>query len=568
MELLVVVQASQINIGWSERLFKELLTGKGAVDVLLDRLSSAGVCAVVATSTMKEDDVFETIAEAHNVMCVRGDHRDIVARLLKVAERYKCNDFVRVSAYSPLVDIQKLLDMYNYHVREEYDYSYNEHINGVPMGMGGDVFSVEALRRIECMDLDSSQKEFVGLYIRQNNSCFRVHKVDLYQMHDKKNKLTIETQKDFEVVKEILEHVSEINVENVSDYLDNHSILQHYNRENPPREAGVEKLMLNGEKVQSILKDEEVDCTYPISVELTLTNACNLKCVYCSDLNLRSKQGVHQIKREDFYGLFDDLAFGGTKGVVLEGGGEPTIYPYFSDIVKYARKVGLAVGLITNGTQSLEPEILKELEWIRVSLDASTKEEYYELKGVDEFENVLTNIAMYAKNCHTVGVGYVVTNKNVSQLESLVLRLRMTGASYIQLRPVVDNPELYPTGVELDYLKYYEKSDFGVEIGGMVDNACGGNNNLPCYAHSVTSIISGDGSVYLCGRLNIYDWLRPLGNICKQSFREIWNGDERRRQSKMVRESEFCEKNCPQCRISKFNSVFDRLYSVQTKHFI
>ena len=30
--------------------------------------------------------------------------------------------------------------------------------------------------------------------------------------------------------------------------------------------------------------------------------------------------------------LFDDLSRGGTRGVVLEGGGEPTLYEEFADI--------------------------------------------------------------------------------------------------------------------------------------------------------------------------------------------------------------------------------------------
>ena len=271
---------------------------------------------------------------------------------------------------------------------------------------------------------------------------------------------------------------------------------------------------------------------------------------------------------EEFKALFDDLAAGGTKGVVLEGGGEPTMYPHFGEVVRHAKSVGLAVGLITNGTRTLPPDVLSALEWIRVSLDASTGEEYLGLKGVDLFDTVLSNIASYAQHCPTVGVGYVVTRKNLSQLEALVLLLRKVKASYIQLRPVVDNSDLYPRGVDLSYLKYYETKKFGVEIGGMTENAVGGNNDLPCYAHSITSVISGDGSVFLCGRLNIYDWLKPIGNIRSQRFSDIWNGEERKRQAAMVGDSEFCKKTCPQCRISKFNSVFDRLRSVKTVHFI
>ncbi len=568
MGITVVVQASQLNIGWSGRLFKKFDVGKNVIGLLIERLLASNFRVIVATSTMQEDDVFEEISAEYRVECVRGEQRDIVKRLLKVTDRFGCQNFIRVSAYSPLVDIQKLNEMYDAHVKGRYDYSFNEHYAGVPMGMGGDVFSVNALQSTDSMNLAISQKEFVGLYIRQNETIFKVNRVTSPNSTCYRGRFSVETPKDFEVVNEILNHITDINVDAVSRYIDQHKVLKHYNCENPPREAGVEKLMLNVEKVEAIMSESDVDFSYPISVELTLTNACNLKCVYCSDLALRGKQGVNPIRLEEFQRLFDDLVAGGTKGVVLEGGGEPTIYSHFSEVVKYARSVGLAVGLITNGTQTLDAQILQEFEWIRVSLDASTKEEYFDLKGVDAFEMVLSNIASYVRYCHTVGVGYVVTNKNISQLESLVLRLRMIGVSYIQLRPVVDNPKLYPTDIELDYLKYYEKSDFGVEIGGMVDNADRGNNHLPCYAHSVTSIISGDGSVYLCGRLNIYDWLKPIGNIREQSFHEIWYGEERKKQSEMVASATFCEKNCPQCRISKFNSVFDRLYSVQTKHFI
>lgn len=230
--------------------------------------------------------------------------------------------------------------------------------------------------------------------------------------------------------------------------------------------------------------------------------------------------------------------------------------------------MGLAVGLITNGTQDLAPDLLSEFEWIRVSLDASTAKEYKSLKGVDCFEKVILNIAKYAQYCSSVGVGYVVTNQNISQIEPLVLRLRELNVSYIQCRPVVDSKELYPANIDLSYLTFYQTGKFGVVVEGMVENAERGNHGLPCRAHSITSIISGDGSVYICGRLNIYDWLKPIGNITQQSFHSIWNGDERRRQAKMIQQADFCEQNCPQCRISKFNALLHKLSLVKSANFI
>ena len=244
------------------------------------------------------------------------------------------------------------------------------------------------------------------------------------------------------------------------------------------------------------------------------------------------------------------------------------MYSRFDEVVDYARNAGLAVGLITNGSKRLSEETLSKFEWIRVSLDASTPAEYKELKGVDFYERVIDNIAYYAKHCPTVGVGYVVTSQNISQIEPLVIRLRELKASYIQLRPVVDCDELYPHDVDLSYLKFYMTREFGVQVDGMIENARPGNHSLPCYASSITSIISGDGSVFICGRLNIYDWLKPIGNIREQSFSDIWNGEERRKQLEMISDGKFCKENCPQCRVTKFNVLFDKLYSIKSTHFI
>lgn len=569
MRMLLVIQASQVQIEWKERLFGKFSSGRDVICTLIERLISANQFhIVIATSSSQEDVIFKDISRAYGIDCIRGEQRDIVSRLRGVVNSYDYTDFIRVSAYSPLVDIQKLVDMYHTHIEGGYDYSFNEHFSGVPMGMGGDIISGAILNRLEKMGLDVSQKEFMGLFIRQSESVFKVQKVSYSHFWGGRSKLTIETRKDFDVVNEILEQVTEINVEKVAEYLDKHHVLRNYNQENPPREVGVEKLFLNEKKVNAILSSGGIDVSYPISVELTLTNACNLKCVYCSDLELRNKQGVNQIGLDVFCRLIDDLANGGTRGIVLEGGGEPTLYPHFAEVVRYARSVGLAVGLITNGTRALNAEVVSEMEWIRVSLDASTREEYVRLKGVDVFENVLTNIAKYVKHCDTVGIGYVVTNNNISQLESLVLRLRMMGASYIQLRPVVDSPELFPQDVDLSYLKYYENSEFAVNIEGMKENAERGNDALPCYAHSITSIISGDGSVYICGRLNIYEWLKPIGNIREKSFRRVWYSEERQNQAEKLTDAEFCRRHCPQCRISKFNKLFYRLDHVKSVHFI
>jgi len=102
----------------------------------------------------------------------------------------------------------------------------------------------------------------------------------------------------------------------------------------------------------------------------------------------------------------------------------------------------------------------------------------------------------------------------------------------------------------------------------MNHNLIEGNDGLPCIAHSLTTIITADGGVYLCGRLNIYPWFEPIGNVNSESFYDIWHGEKRREQYKMILDGEFNKKYCPKCRLAKFNQLFNRVSKMKTRNFI
>ena len=566
--MVIVVQITNIETSIPDRNFKTI-NNEPSFLFLLRRIQELNEDIVVATSNEKIDDNIEEMARNAGVDVFRGSYTDIPRRLLGAVDKYDVSDFVRVPGNYPFVDTDKLIELYNLHTQNHYDYSFNENLKGVIWGMGCEVFNVDFLKKLATEKLTDTQRQTIGIYIRQNEKSYNVFEYHCYENQRPKYKLSIETERDYEVVSDVAENVKDIDCNTVTDYLSKHPISARHNLESRPKEVGLEKLFVHIEKTRNLIADNRPDDSYPVSVELTLTNACNMNCVYCSDAELRKNQGMsEQISIDDFERLFKDLSRGGTKGVVIEGGGEPTLYSKIDEVVKLASDYGLALGLITNGSVRLREDIISKFEWIRVSLDASTPKEYKALKGVDFYERVIDNIAYYAKNCPTVGVGYVVTKNNISQIEALVMRLRELKASYIQMRPVVDNEELYPKNVDLSYLEFYMTRGFGVQIDGMTDNAEAGNSGLPCYANSITSIISGDGSVFICGRLNIHDWVKPIGNIRRDSFSDIWSGEERRRQVEMIMDGNFCKENCPQCRVSKFNVLVNKVRGIKSVHFI
>lgn len=93
--------------------------------------------------------------------------------------------------------------------------------------------------------------------------------------------------------------------------------------------------------------------------------------------------------------MLNELADPKVKSVEFSGGGEPTTHPDIIEIIRHAKSLGLNIGIVTNGN-SLEKlfPVLDAFTFIRISLDAATKDKYQFVHGVNTFESVINNISV------------------------------------------------------------------------------------------------------------------------------------------------------------------------------
>jgi len=105
----------------------------------------------------------------------------------------------------------------------------------------------------------------------------------------------------------------------------------------------------------------------PQSLQISLTNKCNLKCTFCS---VAGRQRDLEWPVESLKDAIFAFIKCGIGTVELTGAGEPTLYPYLSDIVTYCKQFDLKLGLITNGIRlkNIPRGTLEKFTWIRVSL--------------------------------------------------------------------------------------------------------------------------------------------------------------------------------------------------------
>ncbi|WP_019555402.1 radical SAM protein [Propionispira raffinosivorans] len=85
-----------------------------------------------------------------------------------------------------------------------------------------------------------------------------------------------------------------------------------------------------------------------LSIDLELSKACNLKCVYCYAESGIKKE--HELNLTEIFSVIDQAVELGVKRIVIIGGGEPLIYPDYWKVVHKINECKIPSITITNGT--------------------------------------------------------------------------------------------------------------------------------------------------------------------------------------------------------------------------
>ncbi|MGE0711335.1 MAG: radical SAM protein [Planctomycetota bacterium] len=198
----------------------------------------------------------------------------------------------------------------------------------------------------------------------------------------------------------------------------------------------------------------------PLSINLDVTTACNYACDHCVDFEILNKN-----IRYDHDKLLDSLTHmhgRGLRSVILIGGGEPTIYPGFAEVVRHLKGLGIKIGVVTNGSRLdriLEvADVLEPEDWVRLSLDSGTNETFRAMHKPKQekvtLEWICSNVApIKAKNPNfNVGFSYIIVWKdceaneakiyeNVDEIVTAAELAKASGFDYISFKPFLTRAE-------------------------------------------------------------------------------------------------------------------------------
>jgi spore coat polysaccharide biosynthesis protein SpsF (cytidylyltransferase family) len=169
----------------STRLYaKPLQRLGGDVTVLSQILSSLGSVSeiqdcVLCISSLVGNNPFTKIAGERKVGYVVGDPEDVLGRMIQGAEKTGATDIFIVTSENPFLAFEFIEDAWSRHVSHGNDVTL---LDGVPDGMGFEIYRVEALRKSHSSGTPD-QREHASRYVKQNLAKFDIEILEPDSLH-------------------------------------------------------------------------------------------------------------------------------------------------------------------------------------------------------------------------------------------------------------------------------------------------------------------------------------------------------------------------------------------------
>lgn len=310
----------------------------------------------------------------------------------------------------------------------------------------------------------------------------------------------------------------------------------------------LQDLQLDGSKVgwwkDRVEAWERGEKIAPVTMDVAWTRKCNAACSFCYAQMQASEGG--EITERHAYEFLEDAAEIGVKGVSLISDGESTVVPFYERSIEYAGKLGLQLGIGTNGVRLKRPvleRILPHLSYLRFNFSAGELDRYKQIMGLKErdYHQVIQNVkdAMEIKRRDnlpvTINLQMVTMPEFHDQILPLARLAKELRPDFLIYKHCADDVN-HTLGV--DYAKYSALYDTFRQVEAMGDDDFrvvvkwsriedeGRRHYSRCFGPPFITQMSGNGLIAPCGFLfNERYKAFHIGNITQQRFRDIFASD-------------------------------------------
>lgn len=311
----------------------------------------------------------------------------------------------------------------------------------------------------------------------------------------------------------------------------------------------------------------------PIYVEISPTAFCNHKCLFCHYNYLGHKGKFEDSNR--LMSLMDEIKELGAKSLVFAGIGEPLLNKDTVPSIRYAKSLGLDIGMSTNGALLKKEDfetLANSLTWIRFSVNATTQEAYANIHQTkqSDFELVLSNIKKLVEMKQkiesqiTVGVQFILLPQNYDSLEPFIKRIKQIGVDYFVIKQFYKHEknefkieENFPNHQVMNELlklsiKYNDDSfNLIVRSPQVLEED---RRYSVCYGLPYVLYIREDGNLFSCFSYQ-HNQNTVLGNIFEHSLTHIWKSPRKKKAIDYINtciDKRLCQPSCRHHHINNY----------------
>ncbi len=211
------------------------------------------------------------------------------------------------------------------------------------------------------------------------------------------------------------------------------------------------KILSHKDVIKNILLNK---VSYPVHVQIELTEICNFRCVFCpwhggGDLRLDHLDftGKRSFETNRLMTLIDELEAAGVKAIAMTGAGENILHPDFHAIAARLASSKMEFALTSNFGGRLRDETLVQLlkaKWIRWSVNAGNEVTFNRINrplNKNAFhiaiDNIRRMVAMRKDETVHIGASFVIGCDNQDSILEAVRLLRDIGVDAVSFRPEV-----------------------------------------------------------------------------------------------------------------------------------
>ncbi len=320
--------------------------------------------------------------------------------------------------------------------------------------------------------------------------------------------------------------------------------------------------------IEMDLKKRKFEKPWIINVELT--NACNLACIFCDHSILKKRMRIKEIQDRLLIKILSDIKSEIKDRKVYELGlaglGEPTLDRHLEKHLKivneYAdvfERVTFNSNLVSLGKKQAKILLKSKINVYTFSVNASNKKTYLKMMGVDKFELVIDNLKIFLRLL-----------KNWDRKPKVEIQIFESDRNSLEeLKRFL--PEAQYLNINFFYRKVYSKPVIQENTEVLNVHKPNQKSRYPCWDIYTRIYIDVEGNLYPCTIGN--DSYREsasmcLGNVFSKSMLILFNNEKIQEARRRAEKGELPFPECSICNIRSLtpnNFEWDKTERVWTK---